>query len=192
MVKRGDSGLVVYVFSPYRHGRGLAWRGDTMVVYWAECHDKLLGDPVHHASQWSPLAMGYVKVNFDGAKLGEWGHRWDVGARDGRGNVLFASVVQGDGFLGAELEGVRAVRFALSEARKRNMRSIVLERDCLTLITKLQMKARGDANIGVIIFDIVRLASCFDFCAFSFVKRGGNRVAHYLARIQPHGPDMRI
>lgn len=145
----------------------------------------------------SPAAMdttdiGDVKLNFDGAKLGEWGHGWGAVARDNSGNELFAGMMQGVGFLGAELEEARAARFALGEAKRRGLRCTELEGDCLTLISKLKKKEQTDADIGIIIYDIISLAFGFDFYAFSFVNREGNKIAHCLAHIQPYDPSLRI
>ena len=41
--------------------------------------------------------------------------------------------------------------------------------------------------MGFIVKDILSLVCSFDFCSWSFVKRGGNRVAHDLAHLQPYG-----
>lgn len=53
---------------------------------------------------WSPAPTGIYKVNFDRAKLGEWGHGWGVVIQDGEGDMVVAVVEQGGGFLRLEIE----------------------------------------------------------------------------------------
>lgn len=42
-----------------------------------------------------------------------------------------------------------------------------------------------DNLVGLIVVDILALANSFRFCSWSYVKRGGNGVAHDLAHWQP-------
>lgn len=85
---------------------------------------------------WSCLQPGCWKINFDGAKLGDWGHRWGMVVRDTEGDVALAAVQQGPEFLVPEMEA-RACRYAPQVALHHGFRSIVLEGDCQTLILKL-------------------------------------------------------
>ncbi|KAJ8439454.1 hypothetical protein Cgig2_008485 [Carnegiea gigantea] len=130
--------------------KGICEQASQFVHLLWERQEKLLNDAAAHQRQWIPLTSGNVKLNFDGAKLGDWGHGWGAVAQDSSGNVLFAGMMQGAGFLGVELEEARVVRFALGEARRRGLRCIELEGDCLTLISKLKKKEQTDADIGVI------------------------------------------
>ena len=63
--------------------------------------------------KWISLLSGKFKVNFDGAKLRDWGHVWGFMARDGDGRVRMAGVKQGPGFLDPSLEKARACIFAI-------------------------------------------------------------------------------
>ena len=45
---------------------------------------------------------------------------------------------------------------------------------------------------GHVITDVLSLATDFQFCSFSFVKRIGNVVAHYLARISKSGNELQV
>ena len=63
------------------------------------------------------------------------------------------------------------------------------EGDCPSLITKLRTKEALVAEIGLFIDQILVLCKDFDFIGFSFVRRGGNTVAHFL---QPYNPMPRI
>ena len=45
---------------------------------------------------------------------------------------------------------------------------------------------------GHVITDVLSLATDFQFCSFSFVKRIGNVVAHYLARSSKSGNELQV
>ncbi|KAJ8429103.1 hypothetical protein Cgig2_023645 [Carnegiea gigantea] len=62
--------------------------------------------------------VGTCKINFDAAKLGEWGHGWGVVVRDSEGDVFLSLVSQEAGFLGPELEETRACIFAIRTAQQ--------------------------------------------------------------------------
>ncbi|KAJ8443695.1 hypothetical protein Cgig2_032318 [Carnegiea gigantea] len=93
--------------------------------------------------------------------------------RDEEGDVEVASVEQGSGFLGPEIEEDRACIFAIEEAVKRGLRNVIVEGDSMTLITKLKKKVTVPTELGLLIDDILRLCSNFDFHAFFF---SGGRV----------------
>ena len=99
---------------------------------------------------------------------------------------------QGIRFLGPELEEARACYFALKTVFSHGVRSIILEGDCKSLITKLKRKCIVAAEVGLFITDILQFSYLFDYCAFKFVKREGNRVVHHLAHLQPYDQSTRI
>ena len=72
------------------------------------------------------------------------------------------------------------------------MRQVIFEGDCLALIMKLRKKERLVVDVGLLVDDILKLTSNFDFCAFSFVKRDGNKVAYALAHLKPYILSPRI
>ena len=45
---------------------------------------------------------------------------------------------------------------------------------------------------GHVITDVISLATDFQFCSFSFIKRIVNVVAHYLARISKSGNELQV
>ncbi|KAJ8420115.1 LOW QUALITY PROTEIN: hypothetical protein Cgig2_003589 [Carnegiea gigantea] len=80
--------------------KGICEQASQFVHLLWERQEKLLNDAAAHQRQWIPLTSGNVKLNFDGAKLGDWGHGWGAVAQDSSGNVLFAGMMQGLVFLG--------------------------------------------------------------------------------------------
>ncbi|KAK4410308.1 hypothetical protein Sango_0103800 [Sesamum angolense] len=75
-----------------------------------------------------------------------------------------------------------ATREAIQFALWRGWYHVVLEGDCRTLIQKLAA-GQGDLSLtGPLIFDILCFAGCFSSCHFSWIKRSGNGVAHFLTQ----------
>jgi len=94
--------------------------------------------------------------------------------------------MQRESFLGAEVEEARACRSALQQAQGRDIQSIIVEGECQSLIAKLQQKTCLNADIGVIIQDILALSTQFSFCAFQCVRWERIRVVHALPTNRPY------
>ena len=54
---------------------------------------KLSNRQVTSPLEWRVSGMGFVKVNFDGAKIGEEGHGLGMVMRDHMGSILMARVL---------------------------------------------------------------------------------------------------
>lgn len=61
---------------------------------------------------------------------------------------------------------------------------LVVERDFLAVIQALKKGVSGASDFSLIIEDILSFLSSFQSIEWSFVKRSGNKVAHYLAHFQ--------
>ena len=127
---------------------------------------------------WKCPDVGVYKLNFGVGKLDDWGYGWGVVARDSEGEVVTSAATQGKGFLGPEVEEALTCVYALQRAQQQGFQSVIMERDCLSLISKLKKKQPLASKINVLIHDILRLSSHFEFCAFAFFNREGNKVAH--------------
>jgi len=134
---------------------------------------------------WAPPSEGLVKVNFDAGKVDATVRGWGCVFRDHTGEVILTGVSQQVGFQGAVLEEAGACLFAMRVALEHGFRRIVMEGDCLTLISLLQRKECPNNVLGFFISDILSLLVSFEFVSWVFVKRGGNGVAHALAKYQP-------
>ena len=67
-------------------------RASDFVHAYKEANVQLRVQPEELPGMWSLPPTGIYKVNFDGAKLGEWGHAWGVVIQDGEGDVVVAGV----------------------------------------------------------------------------------------------------
>ena len=59
------------------------------------------------------------------------------------------------------------------------------DRRGLPLISKLRRQVRPNNMLGFFISAILSTSALFKFVSWSFVRRGGNSVAHSLAKYQP-------
>ena len=94
--------------------------------------------------------------------------------------------------MGSELEEARACIFKIHTAQQQGLQQVIIEGDCLALIMKLRKKQRPTGNVGRLVDDILKLSSNFNFCAFSFVKRNGNKIAHALAHLKLYVSSPRV
>ena len=60
-----------------------------------------------------------------------------------------------------------------------------LECDAYNLSKAMSLKTVGRAPIDLIVEDICSIGSCFVNFSISHVKRGGNTIAHLVARLNP-------
>jgi len=57
-----------------------------------------------------------------------------------------------------------------------------MEGDCLRVVSALNSSASCNTMYGNVVEETRRQVSKFLFCSFSHVRRGGNKLAHALAR----------
>ncbi|KAJ8439236.1 hypothetical protein Cgig2_030171 [Carnegiea gigantea] len=137
------------------------------------------------AKQSDPEMLSNLILNFDGEKVGEsgWGRGFDI--RNSLRDVMMAGTIQGHGFIEPVVEEALACLLGMQCVLGAGFDNIVVEGDCQSLIQTLDRRRVQDTFAGFIVKDILSLASSFGFCSWSFVKGGGNRVAHELAHLQP-------
>ncbi|KAL0361676.1 UNVERIFIED_CONTAM: putative mitochondrial protein [Sesamum radiatum] len=134
-------------------------------------------------SSWKAPPLEHVKINFDGAVVGEKSEMGiGVIARDSQGQCVawMTHRIRRAGF--GELAETWAAWEAIQFALRRGWRRVVVEGDCLNLIRKLNA-GQGDLSLtGPLVLDIQYFAAKFSSCQFSWIKRSGNSVAHFLAQ----------
>ncbi|KAL0315338.1 UNVERIFIED_CONTAM: hypothetical protein Sradi_5412000 [Sesamum radiatum] len=134
-------------------------------------------------ASWSPPKLGEVKLNFDGALFASSS---EVGlgviARDSAGACIWWKSVCKQGMYEPEMVEAFAAREAILLALRFGWRRIIIEGDSANLLLKLSAPSPDCSVLGPIVRDIKLLASGFDQCLFSLVRRSGNKIAHCLAR----------
>ncbi|KAL9233000.1 hypothetical protein vseg_008046 [Gypsophila vaccaria] len=110
---------------------------------------------------WQPPPEGVVKINVDAgcyqAKRG-----FGILARNDMGVVVWCSVIQEEGEMVVEVAEAMAILWALTKARDAGNSRVVLESDCLTVVTALTNNVKGRSTLFLILDDIRCLASCFE------------------------------
>ena len=126
-----------------------------------------------------------LKLNFDGASVSStfWG--WGFILRDHNGDVVFARAKHGRVTSSPLIEEAKSCLHAMKIAFEFGAHRLVVEGDCLSLINMLKSRLIHDTSIGYFVADILTFSAEFDFVSWSFVKKGRNKVVHYLADRQP-------
>ncbi|KAL2943845.1 hypothetical protein RDABS01_032192 [Bienertia sinuspersici] len=72
------------------------------------------------------------------------------------------------------------------------LQSLVVEMDCLNLYKQLQQGKSDNSSFGMIVRDILMLASKCNLVTFSHVSRKENTMAHKLAQISRNYDGFRV
>ncbi|KAL2930750.1 hypothetical protein RDABS01_036160, partial [Bienertia sinuspersici] len=130
-----------------------------------------------YAWYYSPLRL---ECNMDGsASVYKWVRglmrHFETDEWDYIGDVIATTCYCERGRVAPDVAEAMTVRHATKIAYEAGLRRMVLESDCMKLVTQLR-RGRGDpTNFGVIVNDIIAWGrSCIQF-ATSFVRRSGNR-----------------
>lgn len=75
-----------------------------------------------------------------------------------------------------------AILFGMKYARDAGFRTMIIETDCLGLISLLQGRTTEKSATQVIINDIAVVKSSLDECSFNYVNRSCNKAAHAMAK----------
>lgn len=145
-----------------------------------ECSNTL-GTRKEWNSRWNKPESGRYKINSDAAlfstKVGLGGV-----VRDDVGDVVVATCNPVEGTFDVEIAEAMAMRHALMITLEAGFRDLVVETDNMKLYTHMYKSIHEATAFGKITNDIMYLSKSCNSCVFSFVKRGGNSVAHELAK----------
>lgn len=132
---------------------------------------------------WCKPPAGVLKANFD-AYLSPNGEVGSLGAvfRDSLGQVAAMGVKRVEAKWDATTAEAMAALYVVDLGQCFGYERVMCEGDALLVVNAVNNKCVGGAPLFHIFGDINRL--CLNFVSFSFshVKRGGNVVAHLLAR----------
>lgn len=97
-----------------------------------------------------------------------------------------------EGGCDSDVAEAMAARHAMKVAVEAGLRNIVLESDCLKLITHLKKGLLENSGFSLIVKDILLFRSSNVSLAFNHVRREGNRVAHQLAQMSRTFRELRV
>lgn len=140
---------------------------------------------VSSRTSWVYPREGWLKVNCDAAMLGP--NLVGVGAvvRDAQGRVVTAAVRRYEAGWSVALAEAMAARLGVDLAQRHGCVNLELECDAYTLAKAIAMKTVGRAPLDLIVEDICFIGLSFVNFSVSHVKRGGNTVTHWVARLHP-------
>ncbi|GMJ00600.1 hypothetical protein like AT2G34320 [Hibiscus trionum] len=127
----------------------------------------------------------FVKLNFD-ASLSRSERSACLGLviRDEEGFILGAQCLSLNRVPSSFATEVLAAKNGIILSIELGFRKVVIEGDSLTVINKLKSKEVDFSEIGAITEDSRKLLRNLESYWLSFTRRGGNKVAHELAREQ--------
>ncbi|XP_074314643.1 uncharacterized protein LOC141649870 [Silene latifolia] len=127
---------------------------------------------------WVRPGAGVWKIDVDvGVKEG-LGVGMGAVCRDEQGGVAWAVAVKEEGGRDVAKAEAEAVYLGLKEARRLGLRNIIIESDCLNVVTDLQKNKKGRSDICLIYDDIFRISLFFESVVFTYTSRLSNRLAH--------------
>jgi len=110
---------------------------------------------VIHSAAWHPRTADTFKLNFDGASASStfWG--WGFVLRDHNGDVVLAGAKHGHVTSCPLIEEAKSCLYAMKNAFEFGACRLVVEGDCLSLITMLQSRLIHDTSTGFFVEDIL-------------------------------------
>lgn len=133
-------------------------------------------------SMWQAPSPGMVKVNVDvGFPRGSPNAWVAMVARNETGDCLWWSKALIVGRPSPTDGEALAILHGLKVARARGWRHLVVESDCLQLVTLLASSSRSLASFGAVLDSCLEFVFYFDTLVFTFIRRSGNMLAHRLA-----------
>ncbi|XP_075655215.1 uncharacterized protein LOC142625444 [Castanea sativa] len=132
---------------------------------------------------WSRPPVGAFKVNYDAAWFENLGCACiRVAIRDSDGEMIAALSQRISLPFSVEMAEALAARRALLFAQELSLSKVVMEGNCLRVVSALNSSGCCNTLYGNVVEETRRQAGLFHFCSFSHVRRGGNKLAHALAR----------
>ena len=144
-----------------------------------------IGDPCVSRSSWIPPGEGVFRLNTDAAMLGD--NVIGVGAviRDSHGHVVMVAVRRFAAKWEPPMAEDMAARCGVQWARSMGFTNIELEVDALNLAKAVVRRKFGRSPLELMMEDICVLSDGFLSFNIFHVKRAGNCVAHFVARLVP-------
>ncbi|KAL2941941.1 hypothetical protein RDABS01_030291 [Bienertia sinuspersici] len=137
---------------------------------------------MYHKQQVVSPMEGWVKINVD-AHIGEndfigVGIVW----RNHVGKILGAAVRRCQGRWKSDIAEAMAALFGVQVARRFGFEKVIMECDSLAVVRHITTNAEGCSPIFLFVNEVNSLKNSFVNFVCSHVKRGGNCVAHLIAK----------
>ncbi|XP_042939474.1 uncharacterized protein LOC122274504 [Carya illinoinensis] len=133
--------------------------------------------------QWLPPPVGSCKLNVDGAKFNDQkkaGVR--IILRDFSGDVVLATSKREEEVADPSTVEILAMFRGLQICANMGIQNLILENDCLMMISKLQTNSDSFVHQRVLVQETRRLMQLFQNCSAQHVNHLGNEVAHRLVK----------
>ena len=132
---------------------------------------------------WRAPPAEEFKLNFDAAVFSDQ-HCSGFGAiiRNSAGEVIAGMSVKGPAVNSSEEAEVLACRRAVEFSREVGFSRVIIEGDCLNVMRALSVSTENSSLLGHIYEDIKFNLRGMQVLSINWVKRGGNMVAHTLAK----------
>ena len=153
--------------------------------YATAVHQATSFTPIVSRACWCPPRVGRIKINTDVAVLADGRVGLGVVARDWEGRILLIGVRWVRAHWKAALGEAMAARYGLQLAIEHGYGEIELESDAYNLVKAVALKSVGRSPLDLVMEDIGFMGESIRDFSFSHVKRGGNTVAHLIARLHP-------
>ncbi|XP_074300083.1 uncharacterized protein LOC141631292 [Silene latifolia] len=158
-----------------------------MVVEYQGYADRVFGKKIVVTEvggcSWTPPAAGFIKLNVDGHVAGCGVVGLGVVARDMAGRVVGMGCRRVEADWDVEVAEARAASFGLEVANRLGFSNIILESDALKVVLAVKNEAVARSPFGLCVIDVLFSLRSFPSSKFIHVKRGGNTMAHCIARM---------
>ncbi|KAL2941643.1 hypothetical protein RDABS01_029993 [Bienertia sinuspersici] len=134
---------------------------------------------------WCVPTAGNVKINVDAAVFNGGGVGLGAVVRSETGSVLAVVVQRRMARWKADMADALATRFGLSIARRLGYTRVELESDALSAVKAIHLGSFGRTPKDLVLEDAYVTSLLFDYFSCNHIKRAGNVVAHFAARLPP-------
>ena len=166
----------------WKPGELLEWSASFLRDYRNACAGVKQEQAGARQSRWSPPPIDVVAISVDAAVRAE-NRRVGLGimARDSKGVVLGAETTVLHLGLSPQVAEASAVFHGMLFALDKGWSRIVIQSDCMEVISAIQKRGARATELGTVLNDIFILVSRFENISFIFHPRGCNKAAHVLA-----------
>ncbi|XP_039021748.1 uncharacterized protein LOC120153958 isoform X2 [Hibiscus syriacus] len=134
--------------------------------------------------RWNPPPLGVYKVNFDGL-FDDHGKKGGIGiiVRDNEGFVWGGAAIKIDVVTEASTCKATAALKALEVAREMGYRRVILESDCVGILSNFLTKdVDHGSQLSCIVYEGKSVMGTIEECYFHHIEREGNQVANLIAK----------